>query len=113
MQTYYKGHRALVFVCLSSKYVVAERSQMTVSLLCLQVVATDADGRDFGTVRYSVSDGFEKEDKHPLFSIHPEMGELCVSQDMDRDAGPAAHDILVKAEDQVTATVLTEIQTNV
>ncbi|XP_046901910.1 protocadherin-23 [Hypomesus transpacificus] len=66
----------------------------------LQVVATDADGRDFGTVRYSVSDGFEKEDKHPLFSIHPEMGELCVSQDMDRDAGPAAHDILVKAEDQ-------------
>ncbi|KAG7237073.1 hypothetical protein INR49_032818 [Caranx melampygus] len=65
----------------------------------LQVVATDADSPDFGTVLYSLSDGFDKQDKHPLFQIHPQTGELCVYQDIDRDAGQTVHDILVKAED--------------
>ncbi|XP_040892286.1 protocadherin-23 [Toxotes jaculatrix] len=65
----------------------------------LQVVATDADSPDFGTVLYSLSDGFDKQDKHPLFQIHPQTGELCVSQDIDRDTGQAVHDILIKAED--------------
>ncbi|XP_067441162.1 protocadherin-23 [Thunnus thynnus] len=65
----------------------------------LQVVATDADGPEFSTLYYSLSDGFDKQDKHPLFQIHPETGELCVSQDIDRDTGQTVHDILVKAED--------------
>ncbi|XP_078145977.1 protocadherin-23 [Centroberyx gerrardi] len=65
----------------------------------LQVVATDADSPDFGALRYSLSDGFDKQDKHPLFQINPETGELCVSQDIDRDTGQTTHDILVKAED--------------
>ncbi|XP_018558735.1 LOW QUALITY PROTEIN: protocadherin-23 [Lates calcarifer] len=65
----------------------------------LQVVATDADSPDFGTVLYSLSDGFDKQDKHPLFQIHPQTGELCVSQDIDRDTGQTVHDILIKAED--------------
>ncbi|XP_023854145.1 protocadherin-23 [Salvelinus sp. IW2-2015] len=66
----------------------------------LQVVATDVDGRDFGTVRYSISDGFDKQDTHPLFQINPDSGELCISQDIDRDSGLATYDLLVKAEDQ-------------
>ncbi|KAM3623277.1 uncharacterized protein V6R79_009482 [Siganus canaliculatus] len=65
----------------------------------LQVVATDADGPEFGSLLYSVSDGFEQRDGHPLFRVHPQTGELCVSQDVDRDSGPAVHDILIKAED--------------
>uniref|UniRef100_A0A3Q3LUN9 Protocadherin-16 n=1 Tax=Mastacembelus armatus TaxID=205130 RepID=A0A3Q3LUN9_9TELE len=65
----------------------------------LQVVATDADSPDFGTLLYSLSDGFDKQDKHPLFQIHPQTGELCVSQDIDRDTGQTVHDILIKAED--------------
>ncbi|XP_040001752.1 protocadherin-23 [Xiphias gladius] len=65
----------------------------------LQVVATDADSPDFGTVLYSLSDGFDKQDKHPLFQIHPQTGELCVSQDIDRDTGQTVHDILIRAED--------------
>uniref|UniRef100_A0A3Q1HYB0 Protocadherin-16 n=1 Tax=Anabas testudineus TaxID=64144 RepID=A0A3Q1HYB0_ANATE len=65
----------------------------------LQVVATDADSPEFGTLLYSLSDGFDKQEKHPLFQIHPQTGELCVSQDIDRDAGQTVHDILIKAED--------------
>ncbi|AWP05365.1 putative protocadherin-23 [Scophthalmus maximus] len=65
----------------------------------LQVVATDADGPDFGTVLYSLSDGLDAQDEKPLFQVHPQTGELCVSQDIDRDAGPTAHDVLIKAED--------------
>ncbi|XP_078119646.1 protocadherin-23 [Sander vitreus] len=65
----------------------------------LQVVATDADSADFGTLLYSLSDGFDMQDKHPLFRIHPQTGELCVSQDIDRDSGQTVHDILIKAED--------------
>ncbi|KAM9857018.1 protocadherin-23 [Aulostomus maculatus] len=65
----------------------------------LQVAAKDADSPEFGTLHYSLSDGFDKQDKHPLFHVHPETGELCVSQDIDRDAGQTVHDVLVKAED--------------
>ncbi|XP_068445517.1 protocadherin-23-like, partial [Clinocottus analis] len=65
----------------------------------LQLVATDADGPEFGTLLYSLSDGFDMQDKHPLFKIHPRTGELCVSQDVDRDSGQTVHDILIKAED--------------
>ncbi|KAG7264436.1 hypothetical protein CRUP_022298 [Coryphaenoides rupestris] len=66
-----------------------------------QVVATDADGPDFGALRYSLSDGFDWKDLHPpLFHINADTGEVCVSQDIDRDTGQTSHDILVKAVDQ-------------
>lgn len=65
----------------------------------LQVLATDADGPEFSALRYSLSDDFDKLDRHPLFQIHPETGQLCVSHDIDREAGQTVHDILVKAED--------------
>ncbi|XP_070846605.1 protocadherin-23 [Chaetodon trifascialis] len=67
--------------------------------LVVEVVATDADSPEFGTLLYSLSDGFDKQDKHPLFKIHPQTGELCVSQDIDWDSGQTVHDILIKAED--------------
>ncbi|CAL8330612.1 unnamed protein product [Merluccius merluccius] len=66
----------------------------------LQVVATDMDGPDFGSLQYSLSDGFDRKDPHPLFHINADTGEVCVSQDIDRDAGQTSHDILVKAVDQ-------------
>ena len=69
---------------------------------CLpQVTAVDADGSEFGLVRYSLSDGFDREDQRPLFHINPQTGEICVDQDIDRDAGLITYDLQVKAEDQV------------
>lgn len=71
-------------------------------LYFFKVVATDADSPEFGSLLYSLSDGFDMQDKHPLFKIHPQTGELCVSQDIDRDSGLTVHDILIKAEDPVS-----------
>ncbi|KAM8879835.1 protocadherin-23 [Spinachia spinachia] len=65
----------------------------------LQVVATDADGPEFSALLYSLSDGFDVQYEHPLFSIHPRTGQLCVSRDIDRDSGQTVHDILIRAED--------------
>ncbi|KAJ8335644.1 hypothetical protein SKAU_G00389860 [Synaphobranchus kaupii] len=65
-----------------------------------QVTATDADSGEFGRVTYSLYHGLNSYDKHPVFLIHPNSGEICVSQDIDREAGPVNYDILVKAEDQ-------------
>ncbi|XP_017277987.1 protocadherin-23 [Kryptolebias marmoratus] len=65
----------------------------------LQVVATDADSPEFGALLYSLSDGFDNQEKHPLFQIQPHTGEMCVAQDIDRDSGQTVHDIVVKAED--------------
>nr|XP_057940770.1 protocadherin-23 isoform X2 [Doryrhamphus excisus] len=59
----------------------------------LQVVAEDADSPEFGTLVYSLSD------QNQLFHIDPHTGDLCVSQDIDRDVGQTSHDILVTAED--------------
>nr|XP_046274188.1 protocadherin-23 isoform X2 [Scatophagus argus] len=72
---------------------------MAVSLRAKAVVATDADSPEFGTLVYSLFDDFDAQDKHPLFKIHPQTGELCVSQDIDRDSGQTVHDVLIKAED--------------
>uniref|UniRef100_A0A8B9HFJ7 Protocadherin-16 n=1 Tax=Astyanax mexicanus TaxID=7994 RepID=A0A8B9HFJ7_ASTMX len=67
----------------------------------LQVSAEDADGGEYGMVHYSFSDGYNGEDSHPLFHINPVTGDICVSQDIDRDEGLLTFDLLVKAEDQV------------
>ncbi|XP_022522918.2 protocadherin-23 [Astyanax mexicanus] len=66
----------------------------------LQVSAEDADGGEYGMVHYSFSDGYNGEDSHPLFHINPVTGDICVSQDIDRDEGLLTFDLLVKAEDQ-------------
>lgn len=65
-------------------------------------MATDADGPEFSELLYSLSDGFDAEDKHPLFSVHPRTGQLCVSRDIDRDSGQTVHDVLIRAEDPVS-----------
>ncbi|XP_068607158.1 protocadherin-23 [Brachionichthys hirsutus] len=65
----------------------------------LQVVATDADGPEFGTLLYSLTDGFDEPDKHPLFKVDPQTGALCVSQDIDGDGKQTFFDVLIKAED--------------
>ncbi|MCI4394856.1 hypothetical protein PGIGA_G00173570 [Pangasianodon gigas] len=66
----------------------------------IQVTAEDADGGEFGTVRYNFSDAFNTEYTRKLFYINPITGEICVSHDIDRDAGLVNFDLLVKAEDQ-------------
>ncbi|XP_066518474.1 protocadherin-23 [Hoplias malabaricus] len=73
---------------------------LAVGTCFLQVSAVDADGGEFGVVRYSFSDGYHSEDTHPFFTINSTTGDICVSQDIDRDAGLVTFDILVKAEDQ-------------
>ncbi|MEQ2272563.1 hypothetical protein XENORESO_000308, partial [Xenotaenia resolanae] len=80
-------------------YNVSIPEHMDIGSCFLQVVATDADSPEFGALFYSLSDGFVSQEKHLLFQIHPHTGELCVSQDIDRDIGPTVHDILIKAED--------------
>lgn len=62
----------------------------------------DADSPEFGALLYSLLDGFDSQESHPLFRINPHTGELCVSQDIDRDDGMSVHDILIKAEDPVS-----------
>lgn len=69
-------------------------------------MATDADSPEFSSLLYSLSDGFDKKDQHPLFRVQPHTGQLCVSQDIDRDSGPTVHDILIKAEDPVSGGVV-------
>ncbi|XP_047222516.1 protocadherin-23 [Girardinichthys multiradiatus] len=80
-------------------YNVSIPEHMDIGSCFLHVVATDADSPEFGALFYSLSDGFVSQEKHLLFQIHPHTGELCVSQDIDRDIGPTVHDILIKAED--------------
>ncbi|KAK5865746.1 hypothetical protein PBY51_019991 [Eleginops maclovinus] len=86
-------------VFLQQLYNVSIPEHSDVGSCFLQVVATDADSPEFGSLLYSLSDGFDMQDKHPLFKIQPQTGELCVSQDIDRDSGHTVHDILIKAED--------------
>ncbi|MEQ2167406.1 hypothetical protein GOODEAATRI_003924 [Goodea atripinnis] len=83
-------------------YNVSIPEHLDIGSCFLQVVATDADSPEFGALFYSLSDGFVSQEKHLLFQIHPHTGELCVSQDIDRDIGPTVHDILIKAEDPVS-----------
>ncbi|KAM9792483.1 protocadherin-23 [Neosynchiropus ocellatus] len=65
----------------------------------LQVVARDPDSEEFGSLLYSLSDGFDGQNQHSLFQVRPRTGELCVSGDIDRDAGTAFHDLVVRVED--------------
>ncbi|KAM4750324.1 protocadherin-23 isoform 2-T3 [Anableps anableps] len=80
-------------------YNVSIPEHMDIGSCFLRVVATDADSPEFAALFYSLSDGFDNQEKHPLFQINPHTGELCVSQDIDRDNGPSVHDFLIKAED--------------
>ncbi|XP_037108956.1 protocadherin-23 [Syngnathus acus] len=66
----------------------------------LQVVATDADSPEFSVLVYSIPEVFDGLDQNQnLFHINSQTGELCVSRDIDRDAGQTAYDILVRADD--------------
>lgn len=53
-------------------------------------------------MRYDFSDAFNTEYTRKLFHMNPFTGEICVSLDIDRDAGLVNFDLLVKAEDQVS-----------
>ncbi|XP_053556199.1 protocadherin-23 [Bombina bombina] len=66
----------------------------------LQVKATDADSGSFGKIHYSVFDEFHSIKKSQTFSIDPDDGRICVSQDIDREVHPDSFEILVKAEDE-------------
>ncbi|KAG7314164.1 hypothetical protein KOW79_022660 [Hemibagrus wyckioides] len=76
------------------------REHFAIGSCFIQVTAEDADGGEFGSVRYNFSDAFNTEYAHKLFHINPITGEICVSRDIDRDGGLVNFDLLVKAEDQ-------------
>uniref|UniRef100_A0A8D2D8V5 Dachsous cadherin-related 2 n=1 Tax=Sciurus vulgaris TaxID=55149 RepID=A0A8D2D8V5_SCIVU len=65
----------------------------------LQVKASDADAGIYGFVQYSLYDGFQSDEAPPAFQIDPHDGQICVSQDIDRERDPATFDLLVKAKD--------------
>nr|XP_056711025.1 protocadherin-23 [Euleptes europaea] len=68
--------------------------------LChLQVKATDRDSGHFGHIEYSLYDGFHNYEKSKAFQIDPSSGQVCVSQDIDREEDPSTYDLLVKATD--------------
>lgn len=53
-------------------------------------------------MEYSLYDGFQSYDASPAFRIDPHDGQICVSQDIDRERDPATYDLLVKAMDGVS-----------
>nr|XP_014593474.2 protocadherin-23 isoform X1 [Equus caballus] len=65
----------------------------------LQVKASDADAGLYGFVEYSLYDGFQSYEAPQAFQIDPRDGQICVSQDIDRERDPATYDLLVKAKD--------------
>ncbi|KAM6270168.1 protocadherin-23 [Porphyrio hochstetteri] len=65
----------------------------------LQVKATDADADQFGEIEYSLYDGFHYYEKSKAFQIDSRTGQICVSQDIDREEDPTTYDLLVKATD--------------
>ncbi|KAM8939464.1 protocadherin-23 [Pelodytes ibericus] len=66
----------------------------------LQVKATDADSGPFGRIAYSVYDGFHNSKESQKFSINLKTGQICVSQDIDREGETGNYDLLVKAQDE-------------
>nr|XP_026648726.1 protocadherin-23 [Zonotrichia albicollis] len=69
------------------------------SLVSLQVKATDADADQFAEIEYSLYDGFNFYEKSKAFQIDPHTGQIFVSQDIDREGDPTTYDLLVKATD--------------
>ncbi|XP_056418388.1 protocadherin-23 [Hyla sarda] len=65
----------------------------------LQVKATDADSGSFGEVHYALYDRFHSTEESQKFSIHPDSGRICVSQDIDREGEPGSYDLIAKAQD--------------
>ncbi|XP_075400907.1 protocadherin-23 [Tenrec ecaudatus] len=65
----------------------------------LQLKASDADAGLYGFVEYSLYDGFQSDKAPQAFQINPNDGQICVSQDIDKEKDPAAYDLLVKAKD--------------
>ncbi|KAJ7419526.1 hypothetical protein WISP_53472 [Willisornis vidua] len=65
----------------------------------MKVKATDADADQFGEIEYSLYDGFNFYEKSKAFQIDPRTGQICVSQDIDREGDPTTYDLLVKATD--------------
>ncbi|KAM9678558.1 LOW QUALITY PROTEIN: protocadherin-23 [Trichechus inunguis] len=82
----------------------------------LQVKASDADAGLYGFVEYSLYDGFQSYEAPRAFQINPHDGQICVSQDIDREMIPATYDLLVKAKDRgglsAQAFVRVELDTN-
>ncbi|RXN06608.1 protocadherin-23 [Labeo rohita] len=80
-------------------YNVTIKEHTAVGACILQVTAIDADDAEFGSVGYSLYDGFSSKDDHPFFHINSITGEICVSQDIDHESGLVTFDLLIKAED--------------
>nr|XP_021332170.1 protocadherin-23 isoform X1 [Danio rerio] len=81
-------------------YNATVKEHTAVGTCILQVTAIDADGAEFGSVQYFLYDGFSGKDVHPFFHINSVTGNICVSQDIDYEAGLLTFDLLIKAEDQ-------------
>ncbi|TRY68197.1 hypothetical protein DNTS_025755 [Danionella cerebrum] len=78
-------------------YNITVKEHTPVGTCILQVNARDADDE---TVLYSLFDGFSSKDVHYFFHMNPVTGDICISQDIDHEAGLVTFDMIIKAEDQ-------------
>uniref|UniRef100_A0A4W3IGZ8 Protocadherin-16 n=1 Tax=Callorhinchus milii TaxID=7868 RepID=A0A4W3IGZ8_CALMI len=80
-------------------YSASVRERVPPGTSVLQVTARDADSGHFGSIQYSLYEGFNNYEESHLFSIDTITGQVCTTQIFDRDNGPPNYDLLVKAED--------------
>lgn len=90
--------------CVFELWVIVSLASFFTSVVSLQVKATDADADQFGEIEYFLYDGFHYYEKSKAFQIDPRTGQICVSQDIDRENDPTTYDLLVKATDGVCFT---------
>ncbi|XP_053314421.1 protocadherin-23 [Spea bombifrons] len=87
-------------VFLQQFYNVTLQEHTSLGHCFLQVKATDSDSGPFGRIHYSIYDGFHNSKESQNFCIDRETGQICVSQDIDREGQPETYDLQVKAQDE-------------
>nr|XP_034970866.1 protocadherin-16 [Zootoca vivipara]XP_034970867.1 protocadherin-16 [Zootoca vivipara] len=82
----------------SNFYNVSLKENVPPGTCFLQVTATDADSGSLGSLSYSLGTGLTSS-APSAFRLGEETGQLCTTQDLDRDEGTSAYDFTVTAVD--------------
>uniref|UniRef100_A0A8D2L4T7 Protocadherin-16 n=1 Tax=Varanus komodoensis TaxID=61221 RepID=A0A8D2L4T7_VARKO len=82
----------------SNFYNVSLKESVPPGTCFLQVTATDADSGSLGTLSYSLGTGLSST-APSAFSLGEKTGQLCTTQDLDRDEGITSFDFTVTAVD--------------
>ncbi|XP_061485277.1 protocadherin-16 isoform X2 [Rhineura floridana] len=82
----------------SNFYNISLKENVPSGTCFLQVTATDADSGSLGSLSYSLGTGLTSF-APSAFSLGKETGQLCTTQDLDRDEGISAYDFTITAVD--------------